>query len=318
MSLQLTNALDSISHCTNRREPPRRSRELTTMFGHRSPIPPDPAMLARVSDDVTEVSFGTYPEAALAVLGVNPAHGPPRKPSSEAASPFDQLDGPARDAAMQAALNQLIAAGTVQFPTDASLQQAVEDGLHGRLRLSEPLATLHELAYWCHRRRLRFLMGISGGVGHWAPEREELTDLRLLLQDTCFGLPGHMEHLLVERTDHQADTSTYTLRTVRREFLQLQEFLFSDITTPEVSAMVKVELVFFSKPRLAISQIGLSEQFMVVREHGQDNGIAMFEVTGTSATGVRTKKKPKLIPVGSLTLADTLTRNFTAVAAKIR
>jgi hypothetical protein len=117
MSLQLTNALDSISHCTNRREPPRRSRELTTMFGHRSPIPPDPAMLARVSDDVTEVSFGTYPEAALAVLGVNPAHGPPRKPSSEAASPFDQLDGPARDAAMQAALNQLIAAGKVQFPT---------------------------------------------------------------------------------------------------------------------------------------------------------------------------------------------------------
>lgn len=286
------------------------------MFGHRSPVPPDPALLARVGDDA-EIDLGTYPGAALAVLGVNPMHGSPHKRPGDGASPFGRLDDPARDAAMQAALDQLIVAGTVRFPAGVPLRQAVEDGLHGRLELSEPLATLHELAYWCHRRRMRFLMGITAGVGHWAPDQEELTGLRLMVEETCYGLPEHMDHLLVEREDHQADANTYTLRTVRREFLQLEEFLFSDITTPELSAMVKVQLLFVGKPPLAVGKIALNEQFMIVRDHGKQHGLAAFEAVAVGGTGKRPGKQ-KLLPVARGTLANTLTKNFAAVAAKVR
>jgi len=95
------------------------------MFGHRNPAPPDPALLARVSNGA-EVDFGTYPEAAMAALGVNPTHGSHHKPPSDDASPFGQLDGPARDAAMQAALDRLVAEGMVQLPADARLHQVVE------------------------------------------------------------------------------------------------------------------------------------------------------------------------------------------------
>ena len=285
------------------------------MFGHRSPVPPDPALLARVGNDDVEVDLGTYPEAAMAAVGVNPTHGSPDKPPGDKASPFSQLDGPARDAAMQAALDQLIAEEMVQLPANAHLHQVIDDGLHGRLKLSEPLATLHELAYWCHCRRLRFMMGVSIGVAHWADGQPG--EIRVLDDETCFGIPGHIDHVLVKRIDRQTGTAAYALRTVRREFVRVEDLLFSDVATPQESLVAKLQLLFVSKPALSVARQMLTEQLVINRDHGKDYAVGSFEITGVSVAG-KQQRKPELVPLARGQLADTLTKNFAAVAAKVK
>ena len=120
------------------------------MFGKKTAPKPDAALLARVSDS-SEVDLGTYPEDALAVTGAYPARGA-LDPRPDGPSAFRRLDSEARKAAMQAALDRLVADGTLNMPPGASLKDVVADGLDGKLAVMGPMADLYRLACWFHRR----------------------------------------------------------------------------------------------------------------------------------------------------------------------
>jgi hypothetical protein len=113
------------------------------MFGHRG-ASPDPALLARVSDS-GDVDLGTYPEAVLAVTGAYPGRGGLDQ-WAESSSSFRRLDSQARQAAMQAALDRLVAEGTIAARPGASLKDVVTAGLDGKLALTGPMGDLYRLS----------------------------------------------------------------------------------------------------------------------------------------------------------------------------
>lgn len=281
------------------------------MFGRR-PAKPDPALLARASD-TTDVDLGTYPEDVLAVTGAYPArHGLDRKPDGQ--SSFRRLDSQARKAAMQAALDRLIAEGTLNAPAGARLEDVVAGGLDGKLDINGPLADLYRLSFWFHRKGFRSSVIVnlhtSGGLkdvqlpgGVPAPGLE-----------TCFGLPpagdGDLYLLLAERPDNDAGTRCYALRTVRREFSRIAAFLFADVTRAGEALLASTITSF------RFGQAALKIEADFVRQHGDDEATGRI-VMDTSGTRRRRKQpEPMFVKAPAGQFADVLTRQFVSTAGR--
>jgi hypothetical protein len=280
------------------------------MFG-RKPAMPDPALLTQVSD-ATEVDLGTYPEDALAVVGAYPArHGLDRRP--DGASSFRRLDAAARKAAMQAALDRLIAEGTLSRPPGVSLEKVVADGLDGKLAVNGPLASLYDLAFWIHRNGFQAgiivnlwvsdgLKGVPMPAGVMAPGLE-----------TCFALPPargeSIRVLLVERPDNQAGTRSYTLRTVRQEFSRVAGFLFAGVTRDEdvLGAIVSMSFRF--------GQVALKVETDFARQHGEDEAIAKIAYE-TQSRRQKKQEEPSFFTVSPGSLADVMTDQFARASAR--
>lgn len=280
------------------------------MFGRRRPLKPDPQLLARVSD-ATEVDLGTYPDAALAVVGAYPArHGLDHE--ADAKSAFRRLDSQARKAAMQSALDQLIAQGTLTVPAGASLEKVVTDGLDGKLELDDPLGHLYELSYWLHRRgfqaHLILSMFTSDGLkGVPMPDRVCGPGI-----DRCFALPSsgkrEMSVLLVERPDREAGTHSYTLRTVRDEFTRLAAFLFADVGTEEDRLLAATIMSF----RIGPASLKVETDFF--RSRGEDMVHCQSAVEKRNGRR-KTKEKPEYFGVTADGLIELMVKQFDAVAS---
>jgi hypothetical protein len=282
------------------------------MFGRRRPQGPDPALLARVSD-TTDVDLGTFPEDALAVVGAYPARRAldqrPDSPSS-----FRRLDSQARKASMQSALDRLIAEQALTVRAGARLQDVVADGLDGKLEVNGPLADLYRLSLWFHNQGLRagLIINLYTSDGLHDVQLPDGVPARGL--ETCFGLPpsgdGDTEVLLVERPDYEASTRSYTLRTVRREFSRMADFLFADVTR-EGEALLASVLISF---RFGQATLKVDADFF--RKHGDD---AAHGRLTTQAQGTRRKqeeREPTFIKVPFSDLPDTMTTYFAGVAAR--
>jgi len=281
------------------------------MFGRRRPLKPDPQLLARVSD-AAEVDLGTYPDAALAVVGAYPArHGLDHAPDSK--SGFRRLDTQARKAAMQSALDQLVAQGTLTVPAGTNLEKVVTDGLDGKLELDDPLGHLYELSYWLHRRgfqaHLILSMFTSDGLkGVPMPDGVCAPGV-----DRCFALPSPdkqgMSVLLVERPDNEAGTHSYTLRTVRAEFTRLAAFLFADVGTEEDRLLAATIMSF----RIGPASLKVDADFF--RKHDED--MVHCQTALETQNGRRKKKEePEYFGVTADGLVDLMVKQFDAVAPK--
>jgi hypothetical protein len=275
------------------------------MFRRRPPRP-DPVLLARVSD-ATEVDLGTYPEDALAVVGAYPSrggldHGP------GAASSFRRLDSQARKLAMQAALDRLIAGGTLDVPAGTALERVVADGLDGKLAITGPLADLYRLSTWFHRHGYQGGMVVSmvtteGLLGAQLPPGVAGRGL-----ETCVAVPppdgGDVSVLLVERPDNQAGTRSYTLRTVRQEFTRIAGFLFADVITPGEALRAEASEWF----RFGQRSLKIDTQF--VRTEGEETAIGRVIVQARKAA------EPRYIKVSASELVSLMTSRFVSSSAR--
>jgi hypothetical protein len=278
------------------------------MFGRRRPPRPDPALLGRVSD-AAEVDLGTYPEDALAVVGAYLARGS-LDHRLDGASSFRRLDGNARKAAMQAALDWLIADGTLNLPADVALESVVADGLDGKLPVMGPMANLCNLSFWFHRHGFQSgmvvsmtttegLQGVQMPYGAGAPGLE-----------TCLALPpldgGQVSVLLVERSDNQASTRSYALRTVRQEFTRMAAFLFADVITPGEALRAEAD------ERFRFGQRSLQVENEFVRTEGEDVAVGRVVVHAQKSKA----KEPRYIKVSSSDLINLMTERFVSAAAR--
>jgi hypothetical protein len=280
------------------------------MLGRRRPNQPDPALLARVTD-VTEVDLGTYPEDVLAVTGAYPARRTlDRKPDHP--SPFRRLDTHARQAAMQSALDRLIAEGTLDVAPGSSLERVVTDGLDGKLAVNGPLADLYRLAFWIHRKGFRagliVIMDASDGLeGAAMPAGVPPAGL-----ENCFGLTPagneDMSVLLVERVDNETGTRTYTLRTPRGEFARMAAFLFAGVR-PQGEALVITKMQF----RIGQARLRVDADFL--RKDTED--LAHGRLTMRAQSGRRKKQQePHHVKVSSDAMVEVLTKQFVSTAAR--
>jgi hypothetical protein len=278
------------------------------MFGKKTAPKPDAALLARVSD-TSEVDLGTYPEDALAVTGAYPARGG-LDPRPEGASAFRRLDGQSRKAAMQAALDRLIADGTLNVPHGSSLKDVVADGLDGKLPVMGPMADLYRLSFWLHRR------GFRSGMVVFTETTEGLKDVAMPPgvpgpgAETCVAIEppggGDVSVLLIERADNEAGTRSYTLRTVRQQFTRMAAFLFADVITPDEALRVRVDQQF----RFGQKSLKIENQF--VRNEGEDAAIGRVTINATKPKN----REPRYIKVSRDQLIDLMTSRFVSTAAR--
>lgn len=278
------------------------------MFGKKTAPKPDAALLARVSD-TSDVDLGTYPEDALAVTGAYPVRAG-LDPRPEGGSAFRRLDGESRKAAMQAALDRLIADGTLNLPPGPDLKSVVTDGLDGKLTVMGPMADLYRLAFWFHRR------GFQSGMVMFMETTEGLRDTVMPPgvpgpgAETCLAVPppdgGDSSVLLVERNNIEAGTRCYTLRTVRAQFIRMAAFLFADVLTPGEALRVRVEQQY----RFGQKSLKIENEF--VHNEGEDAAIGRVIMHA-----VRKKdKEPRYIKVTQTELVDLMTNRFVTSAAR--
>lgn len=277
------------------------------MFG-RKPRGPDAELLARVSD-ASEVDLGTYPEDVLAVTGAYPARGAldirPGGPSA-----FRRLDGQSRKAVMQAALDRLVADGTLNVPAGSSLRDVVADGIDGKLAVMGPLAGLCRLSFWFRRRGFQSGMVVSmtttGGLrGAAMPPGVPAPGV-----ETCLAVQpphgGQTPVLLVERPDYDAGTRSYTLRTVRQEFTRMASFLFAGVDTPGEALRAEAD------QRYRFGQRTLQIQNQFVRGDGEDAAIGRVIIHGRRPKD----QEPRYIKVSQSELIDLMTSRFISAAAR--
>jgi hypothetical protein len=281
---------------------------VSPVFGHRPPKP-DPALLARVSD-TAEVDLGTYPEDALAVLGAYPARGG-LDHKDEGVSAFRRLDGQARKAAMQAALDRLIADGTLSLPAGSRLKDVVADGLDGKLEVNGPIADLYRLSFWFHRRGFESsavvnMMTTDEMAGVQMPYGVSPPGLEL-----CYGVPppdgGAVSVLLVERRDNEASTRAYALRTPRQEFTRMAAFLFADVLKD--SEALRTDAIL----RFRFGQASLKVETNFIRMAGEESA------HGRMTTEIPRKKKqeePTFVKVSATDLVDVLTKYFSHASGR--
>jgi hypothetical protein len=279
------------------------------MFGRRPPKP-DPALLARVSD-AAEVDLGTYPEDALAVTGAYPARGG-LDHLAEGPSAFRRLDSPSRKAAMQAALDRLAAAGTIDVPAGSSLEAVVSAGLDGKLAVTGPLADLYRLSLWFHRQGFQSSMVVS------MTAKGGLTSARMPPGvpppglENCFGLPPGGDGapvLLVERPDNEAGARSYTLRTPRREFARMAAFLFADVTTGGEALLAVAEMRFrFDREFLKVAT-------SFIRKDGEDVAYGLMTVE-TPEKMKGKQQEERYLKVSASELADAVTEYFLAASSR--
>ena len=278
------------------------------MFGHRPPKP-DPALLARVSD-AAEVDLGTYPEDALAVIGAYPARGG-LDHKAEGVSAFRRLDGQARKAAMQSALDRLIADGTLNLPPGPSLEDVVADGLDGKLEINGPIADLYRLSFWFHRRGFESsaivnMMTTDEMAGVQMPYGVSPPGLEL-----CFGVPppdgGTVSVLLVERPDNEAGTRSYTLRTPRQEFTRMAAFLFADVLKDSEALRADAILRF----RFGPASLKVESNF--IRKAGEESAYGRMTM---EAPRKKKQQEPTFVKVSATELVDVLTKYFSNTSAR--
>jgi hypothetical protein len=265
-------------------------------------------LLARVSD-TSEVDLGTYPEEALAVTGAYPARGA-LDPKPDGPSAFRRLDGQSRKVAMQAALDRLIADGTLNVPHGTSLKDVVADGLDGKLAVMGPMADLYRLAFWFHRR------GFQSGMVMFMETTEGLADVAMPAgapapgAETCLAVQppdgGDVSVLLVERNNIEAGTRSYTLRTVHQQFIRMAAFLFADVITPDEALRVRVDQQF----RFGQRSLKIENEF--VRHEGEDAAIGRVTMNATKPKN----REPRYIKVTQSQLIDLMTSRFVASASR--
>jgi hypothetical protein len=278
------------------------------MFGKKTAPKPDAALLARVSDS-SEVDLGTYPEDALAVTGAYPVRGA-LDPKPDGPSAFRRLDSQSRKVAMQAALDRLIADGTLNVPHGTSLKDVVADGLDGKLAVMGPMADVYQLAYWFHRR------GFQSGMVMFMEETEGLAGVQMPPgapapgAETCLAVQppdgGDVSVLLVERNNIEAGTRCYTLRTVHQQFTRMAAFLFADVITPGEALRVRVEQQF------RFGQKSLKIENLFVRNEGEDAAIGRVTMNATKPKN----REPRYIKVTQSELIDVMTSRFVASAGR--
>ncbi len=283
---------------------------MSVLHRHHPPKP-DPALLARVTE-ASELDLGSYPEDALAVVGAYPARGAlDRRP--DGVSSFCRLDGEARRAAMQAALDRLAAEGTLQVPTGAELRGVVADGLDGKLAVSGQLAELYRLSWWFHRH------GFQGGMIVNMATSDGLKGVRLPYGvsppglESCFCLPPSGDGaivLLVERPDDRAGTRTYTLRTVRQEFTRVAAFLFADVTTEGEALLAGTSMSF------RFGQASLVVDTNLVRQDGTDVAYGQMITKTTLRNRRKKEEEPRYLKASPSELVDRMTGYFVTAMAR--
>lgn len=278
------------------------------MFGKRTAPKPDAALLARVSD-TSEVDLGTYPEDALAVTGAYPVRGA-LDPKPDGPSAFRRLDSQSRKVAMQAALDRLIADGTLNVPHGTSLKDVVADGLDGKLAVIGPMAELYQLAFWFHRR------GFQSGMVMFMETTEGLASVQMPAgvpgpgAETCLAVQppdgGDVSVLLVERNNLEAGTRAYTLRTVHQQFIRMAAFLFADVITPDEALRARVEQQF------RFGQKSLKIKNLFVRNDREDAAIGRVTMNAAKPKN----REPRYIKVTQSELVDLMTSRFVASAGR--
>ena len=275
------------------------------MFGRHQPKP-DPALLAQARD-TGEVDLGSYSEEVLAVTGAYPLRGSldPRPAPEPGGSPFRRLDTVARQAAMRAALDRLLADGTLTLAANASLEDVVSDGLSGRLPVGGELGHLYRLSAWCRKHGFRsgLLVFLAAPEGVRVPAEAVPPGV-----ETAVSMPADGNEtrvLLVERPDHEAGTRSYALRTVRQEFTRLAGFLFSDVTLPEGQSLrADADMQF------RFGQRSLKVENSFVREAGAE------EALGRIVFDSNRKNEPRYIRVSASDLVNLMTSRFEATEAR--
>ncbi|HTZ30555.1 MAG TPA: hypothetical protein VMC83_41590 [Streptosporangiaceae bacterium] len=280
---------------------------MSVMFGKKTPKP-DAALLARVSD-TSDVDLGTYPEDALAVTGAYPARAA-LDPRPDGPSAFRQLDTQSRQVAMQAALDRLIADGTLNVPHGTSLKDVVADGLDGKLAVTGPMADLYRLACWFHRR------GFQSGMAMFMETTEGLKDAVMPPgvpapgAETCLAVQppdgGDVSVLLVERNNTEAGTRSYTLRTVRRQFTRMGAFLFADVIAPGEALRVRADQQY----RFGQKSLKIENEF--VRHEGEDTAIGRVIMHATKPKN----REPRYIKITQSELIDLMTSRFVTSAGR--
>lgn len=255
------------------------------MFRRRVSL--DAALLERVSD-ASEVLLGTYPEAVLAVTGVSRLGSAIQGPDGP--SPFARLDDQARNAAMQTALDQLIANGTVGLKAGTPVKAAVAAGQSGKLPVTGELGELCRLMPALSRFKSGIILhlkvpeGLEGGeMPPGVPPPGYEYGYTVPFSTTAALI------LLVERPDLEAGTRSYTLRTLRAEVSRMADFLFCDtraggVLTGEPSPQVDVRVVFNSKGGLVV----IDHSF--TRSPGEEHAAGRMIVRGATISGVQTKQ----------------------------
>jgi hypothetical protein len=112
--------------------------------------------------------------------------------------------------------------------------------------------------------------------------------------------------LLVERSDYEAGTRSYALRTARQEFTRLAGFLFAEVSVPEGQYLrADADMQFRLGPRT------LKVDNSFVREAGAG------EALGKIVVGTRRKDEPRYIRVSASDLVNLMTSRFEATEARM-
>lgn len=277
------------------------------MFGRRRPQP-DLSVLARVRD-AGEVPLGTYPEDVLAVTGAYPRRGSldhrPDRPSGGGSS-FTRLDSHARQAALRAALDRLLADGTVSLDAATPLEDAVAAGLSGRLPVTGELGDLYQVCVHCRQYgfkggvviHLAVLEGVQMPAGVAAPGVE-----------TAVTVSAHDSHppvLLVERADAESGTRSYALRTPAQEFTRLAAFLFADAIDGDQAIIANADMWF----RFGQRNLRIENNF--VRKAGEERAVGRLIMHADR----KRKPEPRFITISAGELIEAMTRTFEDTVAR--
>lgn len=246
------------------------------MLGRRQ-VSLDTSLLGRVSD-ASEVSLGAYPEAVLAVTGADRLGSVSRHPSSP--SSFARLDDQARDTAMQAALDRLIADGTVAVPAGTTVRTAVAAATAGKLPVSGALGELCRLTLGLRRFRSAIVAELKAPQGDAAADMPPGVPPPGVEFGYCVPFSAAKEIiLLVERPDFAAGNRSFTLRTLQAEINRIADFLFCDPAAGAVAGQslhAEVRMVFRSKGGFATVDHNLA------RSQGEDHAVAAMIVGGVT------------------------------------
>jgi hypothetical protein len=247
------------------------------MSGRRE-ISLETSLLEQVTPE-NEVPLGTYPEAALAVTGADSLERFTRLPDRP--SSFADLDDRARQAAMQAALDGLIANGTVGLSAGTRAKAAVAAAKAGKLSVNGSLGELCRLVRGLRRYRSAIAVELKAADGRELPEMPPGVPPPGV--ELGYWVPFDNAKpliLLVERPDFAAGTRTFTLRTVRAEISRIADFLFCDMGGVLARGpSLRADTAMYFRTRHGFL-IGARQ---ITRSQGEDSAAARDSMTGLTA-----------------------------------
>jgi hypothetical protein len=258
------------------------------MFGRRR-VSLDASLLERVSD-TSEVPLGTYPEAMLMVTDVGRLESDSPQPDSP--SPFARLDDQARNAAMQAALDGLIADGTVGLAAGTTVKTAVAAGRAGKLPVTGELGEVCRLIRVIRRSpRGAVIVDLKAPEGYEVAKMPPETPPpgAEFGYTVPFGVPASAI-LLVERHNFEAGTRSYTLRTLRAEISRIADFLFRD--APAGGALTEGQPLHTDVRMILASKGGfVTVDHSLARSQGEERAVGTMIVSGATGFGKIPEKR---------------------------